>query len=174
LLESQSPHLEALLQAPFARGSYVVQLARCPDFSDVIIDTAVDPTPGRWICMIEDGLKTLELRTYPMPAAYISSEEHVFVDLIACDPKRWGTVLVPCRVTFRRCVRLTPSEARARKDEHCVGNTMHDIWIREAELQNKPLWGWEIGVVIRYNEEERELLGQQLAGNRAQTWVCHP
>jgi hypothetical protein len=124
--------------------------------------------------MIEELHKTLELRTYPMPQAYLSNDEHVFVDLIACDPKRWGGVLVPCRVTFTKCVKLTAEEVRARKHQHCVGDTMLEIFIKEAELQNRSLWGWEIGVVVRYDETERVALARVLAGNRAQTWVCNP
>ena len=49
---------------------------------------------------------------------------------------------------------------------------MLELWIRGAEREGKTcktLWGWEIGVVVKYSEEERADLRQKLAGNRAQT-----
>ena len=127
-----------------------------------------------WACLIENGDKSVEIRTHPLPGKYLSGAEEIFIHLITTASALSGAPVVPCRVTFVGCVKVTSDQLRSMYNAHRISATQLEDIIRQADEKGKDFYVWQIGRVVIHTDAERAQLARAMPRNKSVVWVPMP
>jgi len=125
-----------------------------------------------WAVRVEEGAKTVEIRTYPLPTKYLSTEKTRFIHIVAtASAVSGGRRIVPCMVTFEASYKVTAEQLRGMQSAHQIEPTQLEEIIASASAKGRDLYAWQIGEVIVHSPADRAELNETIPKNVSVVWV---
>lgn len=128
------------------------------------------------MCLILSGKKTWEIRSRPVPPAYLSMDGVVVdISLIPCKLGRLapGSRSPPVKgcVNFIECRKASREELLSAhgRAAHGLPVDLITLMCDSADESGTQLWVWEIGEVRNYSPAEEAVAS--MISTKAQTWV---